>query len=589
MIKKLNFLIDKNNKIKLYVILFFLILSSFLEILGISIIPLMVSTYLENTDTIDILEKSSLFQLINFRNFLNDEKILYFFGVTIFIVFLVKNLLLGLISYFEGRVFKNITEENASKLYNYYLNKNLTFFLNSNPNYLARNIIVENQSIKQVTSMLMYMVKEVFILIGILSILFYANWLITTIIFILITLLALTYILVFKNKLDRLGKSSQNIRGLQLTYLSQAFGAIKDIIIMGKRKFILNIFNKENKIFEYNNMFVTVLSKFPKLIFETFAIIAIFIFIFLISYADIDKNQIIILLSLIAVAIARLMPSYNLIAASVNRIQFIKPSFNLIYQELKKIEQQVNPRTTEEELIFKGEISFKNVSFAYDGQKEYSLKNINEQFQLESIIGITGPSGSGKTTLINLISGFFTPVQGDIFINDKIIHKSKSNWMNSIGYVGQEVYLLDESIKKNIAFGIEDDLIESTKIDYAIKVARLDEYISSLKDGINTIVGDRGIRISGGQKQRIGIARAIYRDPKILILDEATSSLDNKLELEIITSLINNKKNMTIIMVAHRLTSLKDCDKILYLDHGKLVKTFNSYDELNNQIKDVIL
>ena len=589
MIKKLNFLIDKNNKIKLYVILFFLILSSFLEILGISIIPLMVSTYLENTDTIDILEKSSLFQLINFRNFLNDEKILYFFGVTIFIVFLVKNLLLGLISYFEGRVFKNITEENASKLYNYYLNKNLTFFLNSNPNYLARNIIVENQSIKQVTSMLMYMVKEVFILIGILSILFYANWLITTIIFILITLLALTYILVFKNKLDRLGKSSQNIRGLQLTYLSQAFGAIKDIIIMGKRKFILNIFNKENKIFEYNNMFVTVLSKFPKLIFETFAIIAIFIFIFLISYADIGKNQIIILLSLIAVAIARLMPSYNLIAASVNRIQFIKPSFNLIYQELKKIEQQVNPRTTEEELIFKGEISFKNVSFAYDGQKEYSLKNINEQFQLESIIGITGPSGSGKTTLINLISGFFTPVQGDIFINDKIIHKSKSNWMNSIGYVGQEVYLLDESIKKNIAFGIEDDLIESTKIDYAIKVARLDEYISGLKDGINTIVGDRGIRISGGQKQRIGIARAIYRDPKILILDEATSSLDNKLELEIITSLINNKKNMTIIMVAHRLTSLKDCDKILYLDHGKLVKTFNSYDELNNQIKDVIL
>ena len=589
MIKKLNFLIDKNNKIKLYVILFFLILSSFLEILGISIIPLMVSTYLEITDTIDILEKSSLFQLINFRNFLNDEKILYFFGVTIFIVFLVKNLLLGLISYFEGRVFKNITEENASKLYNYYLNKNLTFFLNSNPNYLARNIIVENQSIKQVTSMLMYMVKEVFILIGILSILFYANWLITTIIFILITLLALTYILVFKNKLDRLGKSSQNIRGLQLTYLSQAFGAIKDIIIMGKRKFILNIFNKENKIFEYNNMFVTVLSKFPKLIFETFAIIAIFIFIFLISYADIDKNQIIILLSLIAVAIARLMPSYNLIAASVNRIQFIKPSFNLIYQELKKVEQQVNSRTTEEELIFKGEISFKNVSFAYDGQKEYSLKNINEQFQLESIIGITGPSGSGKTTLINLISGFFTPVQGDIFINDKIIHKSKSNWMNSIGYVGQEVYLLDESIKKNIAFGIEDDLIESTKIDYAIKVARLDEYISGLKDGINTIVGDRGIRISGGQKQRIGIARAIYRDPKILILDEATSSLDNKLEVEIITSLISNKKNMTIIMVAHRLTSLKDCDKILYLDHGKLVKTFNSYDELNNQIKDVIL
>ena len=216
------------------------------------------------------------------------------------------------------------------------------------------------------------------------------------------------------------------------------------------------------------------------------------------------------------------------------------------------------------------------------------INNFNEKISLGSVVGITGPSGSGKTTLINLITGFFNPKNGKILMNGKNVGQSKSLWMDSIGYVGQEVYLLDESIKKNIAFGIDENKINIERVNYAIKIARLDETIKKLKDGIETVVGDRGVRISGGQKQRIGIARAIYRDPKIIILDEATSSLDNKLELEIISSLIQNKKDMTIVMVAHRLTTLKDCKKIFYLDQGKLIRTFNSYDELNNQLKNVI-
>ena len=401
--------------------------------------------------------------------------------------------------------------------------------------------------------------------------------------------LSISYILFFKNKLDKLGKSSQKIRGLQLTYLNQAFGSIKDIIIMGKKNFIHNIFNKENQVYESNNMFVTVLSKFPKIIFEVFAIVSIFIFIFIISHSDIEKNQIIVLLSLIAVVIARILPSYNLIASSINRIQFSKPSLNLIYQEIKKIDFEIDDlQKSEEELFFKNEILLKDVCFGYDENQNFLIDNFNEKISLGSVVGITGPSGSGKTTLINLITGFFNPKKGKILMNGKDIRQSKSIWMNSIGYVGQEVYLLDESIKKNIAFGIDENKINIERVNYAIKIARLDETIKKLKDGIETIVGDRGVRISGGQKQRIGIARAIYRDPKIIILDEATSSLDNKLELEIISSLIQNKKDMTIVMVAHRLTTLKDCKKIFYLDQGKLIRTFNSYDELNNELKNVI-
>tara|TARA_Y100000816_G_C26102022_1_gene584366 strand:- start:26 stop:1789 length:1764 start_codon:yes stop_codon:yes gene_type:complete len=586
MLKKLNFLIEKRHKKKLFLILISLIFCSVLEIIGIGAIPIMVSTYLDNS-TINILQNNTA--LIYFRSYLNEDKILFFLSFFIFAVFLIKNVLLGLIAYFEGKVFKNITEENASKLYRYYLDQNLTFFLNSNPSHLARNVITENQSIKQITSMFLYIFKEMFLLAGILLILFYTNWLLTLIIFCLISFLALSYISLFKNKLDKLGKSSQKIRGLQLIYLNQAFGTIKDIIVMGKKNFILGIFNKENKIYESNNMFVTVLSKFPKLIFEIFAIFSILIFIFIISFAEIEKNQIIVLLSLIAVAIARIMPSYNLIASSINRIQFMKPSLNLVYEEIKKNDFNIyESKKAEEELNFKGQILLKDVSFGYDENQNFLINNLNEIINLGSVIGITGPSGSGKTTLINLITGFFNPKAGKILMNGKDISKSKTLWMNSIGYVGQDVYLLDESVKKNIAFGVNDNHINIKRLNYAIKIARLDETIESFKDGIETVVGDRGVRISGGQKQRIGIARAIYRDPKIIILDEATSSLDNKLELEVISSLIQNKEDMTIIMVAHRLTTLKDCKKIFYLDRGKLVQTFNSYDELNNELKNVI-
>ena len=586
MLKKLNFLIEKRHKKRIFLILISLIVCSVLEIIGIGAIPIMVSTYLDNS-TINILQNNTI--LVYFKSYLNEDKILFFLSFIIFFVFFIKNILLGLITYFEGRVFKNISEENASKLYKYYLSKNLTFFLNSNPNYLARNIIVENQSIKQITSMFLHIFKEIFLLAGILLILFYTNWQITLIIFCLISFLSFSYFFLLKDKLDKLGKSSQNIRGLQLTYLSQAFGAIKDIIIMGKKNFILEIFNKENKIYESNNMFATVLSKFPKLIFEIFAIFSILIYIFIISFTGIEKNQIIVLLSLIAVAIARIMPSYNLISSSINRIQFIKASLNLVYEEIKKIYFENNdPQKSEVELIFKGEVMLKDVCFGYEENQNFLINNFNEKISLGSVVGITGPSGSGKTTLINLITGFFNPKSGKILMNGKDVGQSKSLWMNSIGYVGQEVYLLDESIKKNIAFGVNENEINIEKINYAIRIARLDETIQTLKDGIETVVGDRGVRMSGGQKQRIGIARAIYRDPKIIILDEATSSLDNKLELEIISSLIQNKKDMTIIMVAHRLTTLKDCKKIFYLDQGKLIRTFNSYDELNNKLKNVI-
>lgn len=586
MLKKLNFLIEKRHKKKLFLILIFLIFCSVLEIIGIGAIPLMVSAYLDN-NTINALQNNTL--LIYFEDYLNEDKILFFLGFVIILVFFIKNSLLGFIAYLEGKVFKNITEENASKLYRHYLNQNLTFFLNSNPAYLARNIIIENQSLQRITSMLLYILKELVLLVGMLLIMFYTNWAVTFIIVCLITFLSISYILLFKNKLDKLGKSSQKIRGLQLIYLNQAFGSIKDIMIMGKKNFIHNIFNKENQVYESNNMFVTVLSKFPKIIFEVFAIVSIFIFIFIISYADFEKNQIIVLLSLIAVVIARIMPSYNLIASSINRIQFSKPSLNLIYQEIKKIDFEIDDlQKSEEELFFKNEILLKDVCFGYDENQNFLIDNFNEKISLGSVVGITGPSGSGKTTLINLITGFFNPKKGKILMNGKDIRQSKSIWMNSIGYVGQEVYLLDESIKKNIAFGIDENKINIERVNYAIKIARLDETIKKLKDGIETIVGDRGVRISGGQKQRIGIARAIYRDPKIIILDEATSSLDNKLELEIISSLIQNKKDMTIVMVAHRLTTLKDCKKIFYLDQGKLIRTFNSYDELNNELKNVI-
>ena len=287
------------------------------------------------------------------------------------------------------------------------------------------------------------------------------------------------------------------------------------------------------------------------------------------------------------VASIKIIPAINKISLSFSKIKFFSPSLNLINDQFSFFESFIleDKNSKNEISIDKStKITFEEVSFTYKKDAIFNINNISTNFHLNQNLGLVGPSGAGKTTLINLITGLIKPTNGVIKINNENISSCISSWRNCIGYVPQDVYLMDDSIKKNIAFGIEEKDIDFEKVKKVAKIAQIHDFILSSESGFETLVGDRGIRISGGQKQRIGIARALYRNPKIIIFDEATSNLDLDNENNLLDEIHNNIIGCSLIIISHRKNSVKYCDKVLLLEKGKLIKEgsveeiFKDYD-----------
>lgn len=281
-------------------------------------------------------------------------------------------------------------------------------------------------------------------------------------------------------------------------------------------------------------------------------------------------------LSVFVAAAFRMIPSVNKIMSSTQHIRFNSTVIDLFYDEFKSIEKlgtdkkDLSLLKTNE---FKDCLSVKNISFQYEGSESMALSNISLDIKKGEMVGLIGQSGSGKSTLIDIITGILPPLSGYVLADGKNVHQNLRLWQNQIGYVPQSIYLTDESLRKNIAFGIPEDLIDDSVISRAIVATQLDELVKDLPQGVDTIVGERGVRLSGGQRQRIGIARALYRDPAILVLDEATSALDTETESDVMDSIKSFHGLKTIFIIAHRLSTVQNCDRIYVLRKGKLLKS----------------
>ena len=265
------------------------------------------------------------------------------------------------------------------------------------------------------------------------------------------------------------------------------------------------------------------------------------------------------------------MPSFNKIISSLQKIKFSSSVINLLDFELNKIKIVDDNKNKKEEIIFKKNLEIQNLKFKYNNNKEYILKNINIRINYGETLGILGASGAGKSTLINLITGLYQPSDGFINIDGINIQKNVNSWQSNIGYVPQNIYLSNDSIKNNIAYGVNQNEINEVFINYALEVSNLKNFVQNLSRGIETSVGELGDKISGGQKQRIGIARALYFQPELLILDEATNALDQETEKKVIEELRVLKGSITIIFVTHRLSTLTFCDKIAVIKNGNLI------------------
>jgi len=385
-----------------------------------------------------------------------------------------------------------------------------------------------------------------------------------------------------KNIIVNNAKIIQKIRGLQLQHMTQSFNTIKEIKVFGKEKFINNLFSKHINIFEKSIIINSILSTIPRIIIETFVTLGIIGIVFFYISTGKSFTDLIPLLSLLAVSSVRLIPSFSTVSKCLSGMKNLLPSLQLITREI--ITHNINYQIKKEPTINKnfGKIEFKNVSFAYDGADQNSLSDLNFEINSGDKIGIIGKSGSGKSTLINLLIGLIENAKGQILIDKLNIKKIPKSWLSQISYVPQDIYLLDDSIKNNIAFGEDENLIKVDKLKNVINISQLDEVVSKLNEKEDTYVGDKGVRFSGGQKQRIGIARSLYFNRNLLILDEATNSIDPDNEKKIISNIIDLYPKKTIICISHNHETIKNFDKVIYLQEGK-VSEIGKYEDLNSK------
>ena len=571
MLKKIKKLFSKNEMKKLLGITVFSIIISLSEVVGLStIVPFMAMVTNQNI----IFENKYLKVIYSFFNFESTKNFIFYFGITIIIIFLIKNLLNIFFNYILVSFSRNSYYQFTCKLMENYLKYPYQNFIKKNSNDLMKNITTEANLLVILIQNFLMMLSEICVVFFIYLVMLYVDLKITLFvsIFMGINILLIKYLILNKTKKWGVERSEAIEEYYQI--IGSTFGNYKFIKLQSNDEKIMNNFqNSCNKYIKVDKKYMSS-QPVPRLILEFlgFSIVVVLIIFSVMMYDENGLAKIMPVISIFFIGLYRILPSVNRIITYYQGILFYRKSLDIIVDELESEVENIENNSIE----FNKKIELKNICFEFEKGKEV-LKNINLNIFKGEKVAFVGESGSGKTTLVDLITGLYKPKNGNVYLdNIKLEDKNIGYWRQSIGYIPQEVYLFDGTIEDNVVFNREyneERLIES------LKKARIWEFLKK-KEGIKTIVGDRGIMLSGGQKQRIAIARALYDNPEVLVLDEATSALDSETEEEIMKEIYDVSKDRTLIIVAHRLTTLKDCDRIFVINNGEVERVVKSVEEL---------
>ena len=568
-IEILNVLFEIDEKKRLYKLVFLMFLGMILELFGVGLIFPSIKLLTDN----EFLSKT--YELLKIEKLDNEILILYIV-LTYIIFFGFKNFFLWFVLKKYSKFLAKYEAKLQLKLFKGYLNKSISYFKERNSSDIIINIKEISSYFSSVyLASLLNLSLEIILQMSILILLFYFSWQSTLVIFVLFGGLSFVIFKYNKKKLEDLGKLRNEISNFQLQYVQQTIGGIKEIKLMGKEAFFLKNFEKNTFSLADANQRNSIIAGSPRLIIEFFAVCSVSIIVFLFLFIGKSLIEILPVLGLFLVAAYKVIPSFQKILLLVNRIKFSNDMVNRIIKlvnEFKK-EKFINDKTLMgNKISLNNEITLNNIFFKYPNRRNPVLENLNLIIKKNSFIGISGESGSGKSTLIDLIMGISIPDNGSIKVDGISIKNSIKEWQKNLGYVSQNIYLLPDTIKNNIAFGIPEDQIDEDLINKVIKKTSLKKFIDSLEFGINTPVGEGGALISGGQKQRIGIARALYNNPKVLIFDEATNSLDLETEKEILNEISLLKNEFTLIFITHKESSIKYCDQRYVINNKNISK-----------------
>ena len=573
MIKKINVILSNKQKSRMTLLILSSLPLIFLETISISSLPIYLIT---------ILNPSKIFEHIDFPNLENiilnmpfSERSLYGLLI-IFFIFLIKAVYHILFNYLELNTKKKINLEHSNTIYSHYLNESYLFHTQNNPSKLIQNINDVQRSTSVIFS-IFNIFKELILIFSIIGILAFSEPIILIIILVIFSLPVSFFLTYYKKTFKQKGEIAKKSRILILKNLQESFLLIKFIKMIGNQEHIKKNFELQNFRSLHQETIVAIIGRTPRIILELVTVLSISLIITFLYQTGQTFELMLPLLTLLVVSLVRFIPSVGIILVGINQYKFHHVSLSNIYNIFSSQDKKIKERklkdidkNTNQEIILKKNIQFFNVDFSFPNSIKSSLKNLNFVIDKNSKIGIKGPTGSGKSTLIALLLGLLKPKNGEIKIDNNNIHNNLRGWQKSIGYVPQTTHLLDDSIKKNICFGIDDDKIDNEKLEKAIKISGIDEFINNQPNRLDTIIGHDGGRISGGQLQRIGIARALYLDPKILILDEPTSSLDAITEENIINKILSLDE-LTVILISHNPKIIEKCDNILTLKDQTVV------------------
>ena len=379
----------------------------------------------------------------------------------------------------------------------------------------------------------------------------------------------LLYTKVTKPRIIRMGQQRQKIQAPLTRYLLQGFGGVKDIQVLGRADDFSTQFEKQNLIAQDAQLRYGVVKQIGPMWTELLAMSGLTVVVWVMVWQGRAPERIIPLLGLFVIATWRFVPSINNVISLINSLRYSQPAVESLYNEFEYIKSQSEIVKTQAK--FTDKIEMRNLTFSYANTPAPSLRDVNIVVRKGETVGFIGPSGAGKSTLVDVILGLLPPSSGELLVDGVNLHEQNLEWQSTIGYVAQAIYLTDDTIRRNVAFGIAEKEIDEAALERALKSAQLWDFVESLPEKAHTIVGERGIRVSGGQRQRIGIARALYHEPQVLVLDEATSSLDMETETEVMSAIRALQGFKTILIVAHRLSTVQHCDRVYRIEDATIV------------------
>ncbi len=574
-LNKLNYILNKKQKKLSVIVLLMTAVGALLETLGVSIIIPLVSAFLSPDQ---LMENRYIKPIVLFLHIETSEQLLILISAAVIVIYILKNAYMLLLSYVRVKFSVKVKRELSIKMMNSYMEREYSFFLGVNSADILRGVGYDVSGVQDILFQLFRIMADGLTALCICVFIIRTDVVMAVSIIFLMGISLGLLLMVFRSRMKRIGDYYRECTAQVNKYLYEAFQGIKDVIVFHKEPYFIGKYAVSFTNQQTAEVSKTIAAESPAYFIEAIFVSGLITVVGIKMIAGSDTAVFVPQLSAFAIAAFRILPSIGKISAGFNQLICSCPALNAAYGNLKEVEAYKNESRVQRgsvkkgENIFKSEIAIRNMYWKYPNSERYVIEGLNLTIRKGKSVALIGESGAGKSTMADIMLGLLVPDRGDIEVDHVSIYEIMDSWKATIGYVPQAVFLTDDTIRHNIAFGVDEKDIDEDKIRYVVEKAQLADTIAALPNGLDTVLGERGTRFSGGQRQRVAIARALYNDPDILILDEATAALDNDTENAIMEAIDALQGYKTLVIIAHRLTTIRNCDEIYEIRDGKALR-----------------